>query len=105
MIKKVEDQKRTAQGVRELEKDISQGIPSDLAVPMREISLSPSHLPDGEREENEAVRVYDTSGAWGDPDFHGDHDRGLPALRATWIQGQAGPDHDRRQWRILVLLV
>ena len=30
---KVEDQKRDAQGVRELEKDISQGIPSDLCRP------------------------------------------------------------------------
>ena len=29
----------------------------------------------GETEINEAVRVYDTSGAWGDPDFHGDVNR------------------------------
>ena len=29
---------------------------------MREISLSPSHLPDGEREENEAVRVRHQAG-------------------------------------------
>jgi phosphomethylpyrimidine synthase len=52
---------------------------------MREISLSPSNLPGGETEENEAVRVYDTSGAWGDPEFHKDSTKGLPLLRADWI--------------------
>ena len=87
MIKKVEDQKEGQhKGFENSRKIFLKGSRPDLAVPMREISLSPSHLPDGEREENEAVRVYDTSGAWGDPDFHGDHDRGLPALRASWIQ-------------------
>jgi len=29
------------------------------------------------------VRVYDTSGPWSDPDFHGDVTQGLPALRAN----------------------
>jgi len=32
------------------------------------------------------VRVYDTSGPWGDPDFHGDVTQGLPPLRAKWIR-------------------
>ncbi len=40
----------------------------------------------GEIEVNEPVRVYDTSGPWGDPDFHGDVTRGLPPLRAKWIR-------------------
>ena len=35
---------------------------------------------------NEPVRVYDTSGPWGDPDFHGDVTQGLPPLRAKWIR-------------------
>jgi len=39
----------------------------------------------GEIEVNEPVRVYDTSGSWGDPDFHGDVTQGLPTLRAKWI--------------------
>src|SRR6266496_2493039 len=40
----------------------------------------------GEIEVNEPVRVYDTSGPWGDADFHGDVTIGLPALRAKWIR-------------------
>jgi phosphomethylpyrimidine synthase len=40
----------------------------------------------GEIEINEPVRVYDTSGPWSDPDFHGDVTQGLPPLRAKWIR-------------------
>ena len=40
----------------------------------------------GEVEVNEPVRVYDTSGPWGDPVFHGDVTQGLPPLRAKWIR-------------------
>ena len=40
----------------------------------------------GEIEMNEPVRVYDTSGPWGDADFHGDVTQGLPPLRAKWIR-------------------
>ena len=40
----------------------------------------------GEIEVNEPVRVYDTSGPWGDTDFHGDVAQGLPALRERWIR-------------------
>jgi phosphomethylpyrimidine synthase len=47
-----------------------------LRVPMREVRL---------REPNEPVRLYDTSGPWGDPSFEGDVERGLPALRRDWI--------------------
>jgi phosphomethylpyrimidine synthase len=32
------------------------------------------------------VRVYDTSGPWGDPGFAGDVTEGLPAVRRGWIQ-------------------
>jgi len=53
---------------------------------MREITLSPTRLPNGTEVPNEAVRVYDTSGAWGDPDFHRDPTLGLPELRAGWIR-------------------
>jgi thiamine biosynthesis protein ThiC len=58
----------------------------DLRVPMREISLSPTRLPDGAHVFNDPIRVYDTSGPWGDPEFHGDVRRGLPALREAWIR-------------------
>lgn len=52
---------------------------------MREIELSPTRRADGSTEPNAAVRVYDSSGPWGDPDFSGDVRRGLPPLRRPWI--------------------
>ncbi len=57
----------------------------DVQVPMREISLQDTRLPDGTLEGNNPVRVYDTSGPWGDPQFHRDCTRGLPELREGWI--------------------
>jgi len=57
-----------------------------IRVPFREITLVPTKSLIGEIEVNEPVRVYDTSGPWGDPDFHGDVTQGLPALRAKWIR-------------------
>src|SRR5947208_996701 len=58
----------------------------DLRVPFREISLAPTKTMSGEIEVNEPMRVYDTSGPWGDADFAGDVEQGLPALRAKWIR-------------------
>ena len=60
----------------------------DLRVPFREISLAPTKTMSGEIEVNEPVRVYDTSGTWADPAFHGDVQRGLPPLRADWIRAR-----------------
>ncbi len=54
-------------------------------VPFREVSLQPTRLPGGLLEENAPVRVYDTSGPWGDPDVKCDVRDGLPALRREWI--------------------
>src|SRR5207248_5334171 len=42
----------------------------------------------GEIEINEPVRVYDTSGPWGDAAFDGDVECGLPLLRADWIRSR-----------------
>src|SRR6266516_5466885 len=71
---------------------------SDIRIPFREISLAPTKSMNGQIEgsagaspvilHNEPVRVYDTSGPWGDPDFHGDVTQGLPPLRAKWIRGR-----------------
>src|SRR5438094_231515 len=58
----------------------------DLRVPFREISLAPTKTMNGEIEVNEPVRVYDTSGPWGDPGFDGNVEQGLPPLRAKWIR-------------------
>jgi len=60
-------------------------IHRDLRVPMREIRLSPTRLASGRLEVNEPVRVYDTSGPWGDPEFKGNVTQGLPPLRREWI--------------------
>ena len=60
----------------------------EIRVPMREIALNPTRLPDGSMRDNEAVRVYDTSGPWGDPSYNGSVHSGLPALRRAWIEGR-----------------
>ncbi|HVY70640.1 MAG TPA: phosphomethylpyrimidine synthase ThiC [Verrucomicrobiae bacterium] len=57
----------------------------ELRVPMREITLSHTKGFSGQIEANEPVKVYDCSGPWGDPDFKGDVNQGLPALRQPWI--------------------
>ena len=61
---------------------------SDLRVPFREIGLNPTKSFNGRVEANPAVRVYDCSGAWADPDFHGEVEQGLPPLRQPWIQAR-----------------
>lgn len=65
------------------------GSRADIRVPMREIQLSATQIggtKDEPRfEENEAVPVYDTAGAYGDPDAQIDVHRGLEKLRAGWI--------------------
>ncbi|MES2705831.1 MAG: phosphomethylpyrimidine synthase ThiC [Verrucomicrobiota bacterium] len=60
----------------------------DVRVPMREIKLSPTKDFNGRILENEPVRVYDTSGPWGDPAYTGTVETGLPALRRAWIEGR-----------------
>jgi phosphomethylpyrimidine synthase len=64
---------------------ISGTLHKDIGVPFREISLASTKSVNGEIEVNEPVRVYDTSGPWGDPDFCGDVEEGLPPVRADWI--------------------
>jgi phosphomethylpyrimidine synthase len=62
------------------------GLRTKICVPFRQISLAPTKSMNGEIEVNEPARVYDTSGPWGDPDFHGDVTKGLPPLREKWIR-------------------
>ncbi|MCC6882481.1 MAG: phosphomethylpyrimidine synthase ThiC, partial [Verrucomicrobiales bacterium] len=63
-------------------------IHPDVRVPMREIELSPTKDFNGRVIENEPVRVYDTSGPWGDPGYQGTVEDGLPPLRRPWIEGR-----------------
>ena len=61
-----------------------EGSRSDIRVPFREISLSDTPASMG-AEKNPPVMVYDTSGAYTDPDVKIDIREGLAALRAPWI--------------------
>lgn len=67
---------------------------SDIRVAMREIEQSDALFPDGRIETNQAVRVYDASGPWGDPDYKGNVEDGLPALRKDWILARGDVDDD-----------
>src|SRR5437870_3303035 len=64
---------------------ISGKLYPDVRVPFREISLAPTKTMSGQIEVNEPVRVYDTSGPWGDPSVTLDPVEGLPPLRRDWI--------------------
>lgn len=65
------------------------GSRDDIRVPMREIAMTPTHTGGSKDaplyEQNEAVPVYDTAGAYGDPAAEIDVHRGLAKLRAGWI--------------------
>ena len=67
---------------------VSGKLHEDVSVPLREISLDPTTHPNDRVELNEPLRVYDTSGPWGDPEFDGDPEKGLPALRRDWIMAR-----------------
>jgi phosphomethylpyrimidine synthase len=61
------------------------GSQPGVRVPFREIALNPTRNFDGTLEENESVRVYDTSGPWGDPSLRTDVREGVQTLRRHWI--------------------
>ena len=69
-----------------------EGDQAGVLVPFREISQTPTRNFKGALEENTAVRVYDTSGPWGDPQVRCDVTEGLPALRSDWIRDRADVD-------------
>jgi phosphomethylpyrimidine synthase len=58
---------------------------SDIRVPMREVHLNVTRGMNGSIEENAPVRIYDSSGPWGDPEASCSVHDGLPALRREWI--------------------
>ncbi|OJH34638.1 phosphomethylpyrimidine synthase ThiC [Cystobacter ferrugineus] len=61
----------------------------ELRVPLREISQTPTrhgHGPDAKETPNPSVFVYDSSGPYTDPDARIDLRRGLPPVRAEWIE-------------------
>ena len=66
---------------------------SGVRVPVRDIHLSPSCMPDGSEQANPSLPVYDTSGPYGDPAQQLDVLKGLPKLRLNWItaRGDVAP--------------
>jgi phosphomethylpyrimidine synthase len=64
------------------------GDKQGVRVPFREISQNPTRNFDSSLAENPPVRVYDTSGPWGDPLINGDVREGLAELRREWIAGR-----------------
>ncbi|MFJ5162428.1 phosphomethylpyrimidine synthase ThiC [Pantoea sp. NPDC088449] len=68
------------------------GSRADIRVPMREIQLSPTHTggskDDPQYEPNEPVPVYDTAGAYGDPEATINVHQGLTRLRTNWIEAR-----------------
>jgi phosphomethylpyrimidine synthase len=61
------------------------GSQPGISVPFREVSQHVTKSFNGQIEVNDPIRVYDSSGPWGDPSFNGDVRDGLPALRRQWI--------------------
>ncbi|MFQ5994977.1 MAG: phosphomethylpyrimidine synthase ThiC [Acidiferrobacterales bacterium] len=64
------------------------GSHADIRVPMREIAQSNTRTESG-TEKSPAIRVYDTSGPYTDPDARIDVRRGLSRLRERWIEERA----------------
>src|SRR3989440_48308 len=62
-----------------------EGEQPGVRVPFREIDQNPTRNFKNELEDNPPVRVYDTSGPYGDPSNRTDVREGLPQLRRDWI--------------------
>lgn len=67
------------------------GSRDDLRVPVRTVHLT----------NDRTVRLYDTSGPYTDPSYEVDVRRGLPAIRAAWIDERG--DTERHDGRIAAL--
>jgi phosphomethylpyrimidine synthase len=61
------------------------GKTEGVRVPFREIDLNPSRGASDRIDLNPSVRVYDSSGPWGDPDVACDVHDGLAPTRREWI--------------------
>jgi len=61
-----------------------QGSRPDIRVPMREIQQTDT-LTERGKESNPAIRVYDTSGVYSDPNVTIDLRKGLTGIRTPWI--------------------
>jgi len=82
-----------------------EGSRPDIRVPFRKVSQTPTRTRDGEVV-NSDIHVYDVSGPYTDPAQTCDLNRGLPSLRAAWIEERgdteqlAGPSSGYGQERM-----
>jgi phosphomethylpyrimidine synthase len=66
-----------------------EGTLPGVRIPMREISLTPTHAANGGAPTpNQPVTIYDTSGPYTDPAVAIDVKKGLAPLRREWILGR-----------------
>ncbi|MEJ1464543.1 MAG: phosphomethylpyrimidine synthase ThiC [Candidatus Sedimenticola sp. (ex Thyasira tokunagai)] len=64
------------------------GSRPDIRVPMRQVDQDETQASFG-AEENPPITIYDTSGPFTDPDVEVDLLKGMPPLRAGWIEERA----------------
>src|SRR5580704_14802880 len=64
------------------------GSQDSINVPFREVHLNVTRKANGEVEQNPPVRIYDTSGPWGDADVRAEVHDGIAAIRRGWITGR-----------------
>jgi len=74
---------------------------ASVRVPFREIQLNPTKSFQGRPETNAPVRVYDCSGPWSDPEFHGEVERGLPPLRREWIAARGDVQETKPSYKAI----
>ncbi len=83
----------SAQTYPNSEKVYVEGSRPDIRVGMREIHLSPTFVGGSKEkpqyEDNESIRVYDTSGPYTDPQSTIDIYQGLAPVRKAWIDERA----------------
>ncbi|WP_116644488.1 phosphomethylpyrimidine synthase ThiC [Salinivibrio sp. HTSP] len=83
----------SAQTYPNSEKVYVEGSRPDIRVGMREIHLSPTFVggskDNPQYEDNESIRVYDTSGPYTDPQSAIDIYQGLAPVRKAWIDERA----------------
>ncbi|TKG94018.1 phosphomethylpyrimidine synthase ThiC [Puteibacter caeruleilacunae] len=65
-----------------------EGEMEGVRVPMRSIKLSPTRDSEGNLTDNDPVVVYDTSGAYTDPEATIDLDKGLDKIRQQWVESR-----------------
>lgn len=83
--KKPEQQTISTGAISGSKKVYVEGKLHNIKVAMREITLSPTKLANGQTEHNAPVTVYDTGGAFTDDNITIDIKKGLPRIREQWI--------------------